>query len=139
MMVRMKHAKPRTQPVACAVSGEAASSQRPSGPHPDLAPEEIVARRMDDRVVTVFACGEIDVASGPALEQRLRDAHRETEHEMVLDLEAVTFMDSTGIHLVLNAQERAATSGYRLRLRHIPDQTRRLFNLAGLSPLAAVA
>lgn len=121
------------------MSGEAAPSQRPSEPQPAHAPEEIVARRMDDRVVTVFACGEIDVASGPALEQRLHDAHRETEREMVLDLEAVTFMDSTGIHLVLDAQERATISGYRLRLRHIPDQTRRLFHLAGLPPLAAVA
>jgi len=92
--------------------------------------------------VTLFVCGEVDLASAPALEQTLRNAEREVTSEMVVDLSGVTFMDSTGLHLLLDARDRASHRGYRLRYRNIPAQAERLFEIAGsidrfLSPAAA--
>ena len=93
----------------------------------------------DARVVTVFARGEIDLATAHSLEHDLRSAHREVPQEMVLDLAEVTFMDSTGVHLLLDAYERAMEGGYQIRLRHVPAQTQRLFSLAGFASPAPSA
>jgi len=92
--------------------------------------------------VILVVCGEVDLASAPALEQTLRNAEREVTREIVIDLAGVTFMDSTGLHLLLDARDRASHGGYRLRYRNIPPQAERLFEIAGsidrfLSPAAA--
>jgi anti-sigma B factor antagonist len=84
-----------------------------------------------DGVVTVFVRGEIDLATAPGLERDLRAADRDGVREMVVDLGSVTFMDSTGIYLLLDARERAARRGCRIRLRDVPAQTRRLLEMAG--------
>ncbi|HET9124680.1 MAG TPA: STAS domain-containing protein [Solirubrobacteraceae bacterium] len=130
----MTSANSRTQPDASAVSGDVhGSARRPSGPLASAA----AGPAMDGigaRAVTVFARGEIDVLTAPALDQDLRGAHSDATEAVVLDLEGVTFMDSAGIHLLLDAQQRASSGGYRFGLRHVPAQTRRLFNLAGVAP-----
>jgi anti-sigma B factor antagonist len=79
----------------------------------------------------VFVSGDIDLASAPGLAQELRDAEGDADPEIVLDLSGVTFMDSTGLHVLLDAQERATGRGYMLRFRDVPAQTQRLLDLTG--------
>ena len=87
-------------------------------------------------VVTVFVRGEIDLSTATSLEHDLRSAHREVPREMVLDLSELTFMDSVGVHLLLDAYARATEAGYEFRLRHVPTQAQRLFSLAGCPSFA---
>jgi anti-sigma B factor antagonist len=101
------------------------------------ASDDPSSSRTDAGVVTVFARGEIDLATAPSLERDLCSAHREVTQEMVLDLAEVTFMDSVGVHLLLDAYERAMGGGYQFRLRHVPAQTQRLFSLAGFASLTS--
>jgi anti-anti-sigma factor len=82
--------------------------------------------------VTLTLGGEIDLESAPALENELRDAEGSQPRRVVLDLAAIDFLDSTGIHLLLEAQERAETTGRQFVLRHVPDHAHRLFTLTGL-------
>ena len=67
-----------------------------------------------------------------SLEHELRDAERSLPQRVVLDLAAIVFLDSTGIHLLFEAQERAETSGRQFVLRHVPGHAHRLFTLTGL-------
>jgi anti-sigma B factor antagonist len=83
------------------------------------------------RVSVVFISGEIDLASAPGLERELRAAETDAGRELVVDLSGVTFMDSTGLHVLLDAQERATHRGYMLRFQDVPAQTQRLLDLAG--------
>jgi anti-anti-sigma factor len=57
--------------------------------------------------------GEIDIASVPALEQRLM-AVPNTLHELILDLSAVTYLDSSGIRLLHELHDRLELRGQRL-------------------------
>jgi anti-sigma B factor antagonist len=52
----------------------------------------------------VAVSGEVDVASGPALEAALDAAVRAGTGAFVIDLEAVTFMDSSGINVLLRTR-----------------------------------
>jgi len=57
--------------------------------------------------------GEIDIASVPALERRLMDVPN-TLHELILDLSAVTYLDSSGIRLLHDLHDRLELRGQRL-------------------------
>jgi anti-anti-sigma factor len=52
---------------------------------------------------------------------------------VVVDLRGLEFMDSTGLHLLLQAQQQAQDSGRRLVLVRGPDAVQRLFDLTGVA------
>jgi anti-anti-sigma factor len=60
-------------------------------------------------VVRVVPVGELDVATGGLLEEQLRQLRASGFARILLDLRELTFMDSTGIRLIL-AEDQLARS-----------------------------
>jgi anti-sigma B factor antagonist len=81
---------------------------------------------------TLFVRGEVDLASAFALDRELRDAEAPRVQRIVIDLGGLEFMDSTGIHVLIEAHLRAAANGRQLVLKHVPAHARRLFSLTGI-------
>jgi anti-sigma B factor antagonist len=81
-------------------------------------------------VVTVH--GEIDVATSPTLRERLIDLVNGGATQLVLDLEAVDFLDSTGLGTIVSLLKRVRTHGGDLRLVCTEARIRRLFQITGL-------
>jgi anti-sigma B factor antagonist len=61
--------------------------------------------------------GELDIGSAPALRQRLVEVLT-SDGDVVVDLSGLTFMDSSGISVLIVAHKRARDQGHRLTLRH---------------------
>jgi anti-sigma B factor antagonist len=79
-------------------------------------------------------CGEIDLASAP----QLRDAvlrHLATASSLWLDLEGVTFMDSSGLHALIAGQRRSALLGNPLVIVRVSPAVDRLLQVTGTTPL----
>ncbi len=51
--------------------------------------------------------------------------------QIILDLAGLTFVDSSGVHLVARTDARGRTTATRLGLRRGPPQIQRVFALAG--------
>lgn len=59
--------------------------------------------------------------------------------KLVLDLAGVTFMDSSGIALILRAQQRMQLLDGSLLVRNVPQQARRVLDAAGIGRLVTMA
>jgi len=79
--------------------------------------------------VIVGLSGELDLASAGSFEQALREAEA-SAGRLVVDLSGLGFIDSTGIHVLLEAQRR---SGGRLSLRRGPDEIHHVLELTGVA------
>jgi stage II sporulation protein AA (anti-sigma F factor antagonist) len=81
---------------------------------------------------TLYVTGELDMATGPALERTVAGTLDGQGGEFRLDISALTFMDSTGANALLRVQERVESLGRRLVVVSPTGAVRRVFELMGL-------
>ena len=81
-------------------------------------------------VVTVVVTGEVDLDTAPTVrDEMLR--HLEDGAVIHLDLGCVTFMDSSGLHVLLTTTRQAALVGAELQLVRVSARVQRLLELTG--------
>jgi anti-anti-sigma factor len=78
--------------------------------------------------------GELDTATAPQLEQTLLEA-LEQARLVVLDLRGLSFVDSSGLHVLLDATQHARRAGARLVLAGASAELERLVELTGTRAL----
>ncbi len=79
----------------------------------------------------VVAAGEIDLYTAPALRESLIRAG-ESSSRVVIDLTDVTFLDSTGLGVMLGALRRARTAERSVALVGPTDMVKRVLQITGL-------
>jgi anti-anti-sigma factor len=112
-------------------------------PYPVVLPDSIAGRA--HAVAPPFACfwthgglnaawvqvvGELDIQTSPQLERTLGEPRAPL---VVLDLREIAFMDSSGVHAIVNASARARQVGRRLVLLRGPPRVDCIFGLTGSS------
>ena len=92
-----------------------------------------IESRDADGATYVAVAGELDLATAPLLAEQLAQAETSGAKLVVLDLADVSFMDSTGLHVLLEAHANAQRNGHRLRITAAGSEpVQRLFELAGV-------
>jgi anti-anti-sigma factor len=87
----------------------------------------------NDGVATVVVSGEVDVASGPTVDEAIRAAIAADGVERVLvDLSAVRFLDSSGIALLLKGRRLADERGVAYRVVGAHRMVLRVLELSGV-------
>jgi anti-sigma B factor antagonist len=87
----------------------------------------------DEHAIVVAVSGELDLASSPALRQQLERASQSGAELVVLDLRELAFMDSTGLSVLVKAQQQAAGAGHRFAVVKGGKQVQRLLSLTGVA------
>jgi anti-sigma B factor antagonist len=85
-----------------------------------------------DGVVVVALEGEVDLCAAPELEASLTRAGAGHTKPIVVDLDRVSFMDSAGVHVLLQFT-LAKGNGNRLALTRGSRQVQRLFEVTGVA------
>lgn len=67
--------------------------------------------------VVVTVRGELDAASAPRLEDALQDLGQLDDHDVIVDVEGLTFIDSSGVYVLIQALKRMSTEGRNLMLQ----------------------
>lgn len=88
----------------------------------------------DGARVALTLAGEIDFGNVARLRSALLDA-AQAGVDIDVDMEAVSFIDSTALGLLVQTQKRVAEGGRRLVLTGLNPRVRRVFELTGLTDL----
>lgn len=92
-----------------------------------------------DRNLLLELSGEVDHhGARSALKELELAVDAALPRTLVLDLEGVTFMDSSGIALILRAQQRMRLLDGSLLVRNVPPQARRVLDAAGVGRLVTI-
>ena len=87
---------------------------------------------MTGTTAEVALSGELDISTYEDALAQLEAAERSAPEMLVVDLAGLRFVDSTGVRLILLADERARQEGRRIALRLGDGLARRVFNAHGL-------
>jgi len=93
---------------------------------------EVETRPAANGVTVVAPTGRLDVAGAPALRDAIGDAVRNGPPKVVIDMEGVSFVDSTGLGSVIAALKQIRSSQGELRLAAPNQQVRVVLELTTL-------
>lgn len=80
-------------------------------------------------VASIALHGDLDLATVPDLESYLAPFESDGVSAILLDMRELTFLDTTALHSLVRAGERAKTNGQRLILVGARPSARRLFEI----------
>ena len=96
-----------------------------------------IRSQRDGAAHVLTLAGELDLAGAPDVEEELRCIEETTARltTIVIDLRDLTFIDSTGLRLLVEANHRANAATYRLVLLRPRDRVFRVCQIAGIDTL----
>jgi len=86
----------------------------------------------------VVVSGEIDLHTSPRLRETLLGHLTNSTRHVTVDLSGVTFIDSTGLSVLVAALRRARSLGGDVRLRAPSHQTYKVLELTKLTEVFAI-
>jgi anti-sigma B factor antagonist len=86
--------------------------------------------KVNKGVARLLLEGDVDLATATEIEGRLREFEQDSPPLLVVDLRGVTFLDSTGLRLIISADRRARQNERRLVLVRGRESVDRVFRLA---------
>ncbi len=94
---------------------------------------ELQIRDEQDGAMCVLTLeGEVDVYTAPALKEKLVDNIERGCSNVLVDMERVTFIDSSGLGVLVSALRRARERGGSVRILCTRDNILKIFRITGL-------
>jgi anti-sigma B factor antagonist len=97
-----------------------------------------LTEQVRDGATVVGVVGEVDVATAPTLRDRLDTVVTTGDGAVVVDLAGVTFIDSTGLGVLIGARKRCADEGRQLRIVVGEPRILKVFEITGLTELFSI-
>lgn len=94
---------------------------------------------VQDKQLTIALSGEIDHHRAREILRTMSEKIDEYLPKLcILDFRDVTFMDSSGIAIVIHAVRRVRELGGALRLQNVPGQAEKVLRAAGVQKLTEI-
>ena len=84
-------------------------------------------------MIRVRLAGTLDMATAPRLDQQIAELRDAGWTLIVIDLGGLSFMDSSGLRLLLRWDAEARKDGFGIQLAPGPAPVQRVFELTGMS------
>jgi anti-sigma B factor antagonist len=81
------------------------------------------------------AKGEVDISTAPQLRAYLDGAYKEKKADILLDLDDLTYIDSTGLGVIIGAFGRMQRNDNRITLINPRDNIKKLLNVTSLDKI----
>lgn len=99
-----------------------------------------VTLKNKNNTLYAFIKGEIDHHTAQDLRECIDDAIilNDSDALVVLDFGGVTFMDSSGVGLVMGRYRLAATKGKKIRVDNLSERDYKIMKMSGIEKLAEI-
>ena len=87
----------------------------------------------EDGQAIVSPRGELDMSTVGAVDKELRELRSAGVGAILLDLGGLTFMDSSGLHLITRWVNEASKDGFAFELEPGPPAVQRIFDLTAMN------
>jgi anti-sigma B factor antagonist len=94
-------------------------------------------RQENDHII-IEVSGEIDVYTAPKLRECITSLVDEGHRDLIVDLEKVEFMDSTGLGVLVGGLKRVRTHEGSLELVCTQERLLKIFRITGLGKVFAI-
>jgi anti-sigma B factor antagonist len=109
----------------------------PVGQFLEDSPLQILVRHRGADAYVVLS-GELDGATAAFLVRTLVEVNETLEGDLVLDINQLSFIDSTGLSVFVSQQKQLHASGKRLVIHAPTPMARRLFQITGLEDVLTI-
>lgn len=82
--------------------------------------------------------GEVDVYTAPRLRERLVELVSQGKHQIIVDLEGVDFLDSTGLGVLVGGLKRLRSHDGELMLVCTQHRILKVFEITGLTKVFSI-
>ena len=81
---------------------------------------------------TIYIDGELDIFNAQDVRVRVLDEYEKSKSDIVLDFSHVSFMDSTGLGVLISIQKVFNDDGYKLRIVNVDPKIKKIFVITEL-------
>lgn len=99
---------------------------------------EITLKNHGDSVV-LAPVGEIDLSCAVSLRQQIQQVQKDGPQRLIIDLEQVPYMDSSGVATLVEALQSARRENCELILCNLQERVRSVFEIAKLDMVFTIA
>src|SRR2546423_8597356 len=99
---------------------------------------DISTEKDDSDAIVLGLTGEVDLYTCPELKTELLRVIDQGAKVVVVDLSGTTFMDSTGLAVLIRGVERLRTNGGRLAVVCVDPNLRKIFEVTGLDRVFSI-
>lgn len=97
-----------------------------------------LATRDVDGFTVVTVGGEIDVYTAPKLRDRITELVNSGHHRLLVDLEGVEFLDSTGLGVLVGGLKKVRAEDGSMALICSQDRLLKIFRITGLAKVFTI-
>ncbi|WP_040513401.1 anti-sigma factor antagonist [Gracilibacillus halophilus] len=92
-----------------------------------------IDQQVEGSTYYVSVAGEVDAYTAPKLKEAILPLAQESGKTVVVNLEQVNYMDSTGLGVFISALKSTKENDSQLTLVSLQDRVKRLFDITGLN------
>src|SRR3954467_7084798 len=114
-------------------------SRGPGGPNPRGENVDLtLATNVVDGATIIAVGGEIDVYTAPKLRDKITELVADGVYDIIVDMEAVEFLDSTGLGVLVGGLKKVRAHDGSLQLICTQDRLLKIFRITGLAKVFVI-
>lgn len=95
-----------------------------------------IEKTLQEKELTIKLEGRLDTSTAPELETEIKGSTDEVEL-LILDLEALEYISSAGLRVVLGAQKKMNAQG-RMIVKNVNDTVMEIFEITGFTDVLTI-
>ncbi|MDK8183188.1 STAS domain-containing protein [Paenibacillus sp. UMB4589-SE434] len=92
-----------------------------------------VVTHQDGQQITIQLQGDLDLAASGEFRSFMEPLANDSTNQLTLDLSKLTYIDSTGIGILISIVKVRKAAGAPFFVENVPSQVQKLFDMTGIS------